>query len=543
MNGWQPSTLVKAMALAIGGWALAAFTLGTQAWAHATGIRVPLNPFTALALMARGQLSPTAGTWASVVVAGLVLAALPAAMTSTVRARRRGDGAARLTGRPADTASLNEREVADKARRLGVKADVAGLPVGRAVAGGRRLWSSFEDVCVMIAGPRTGKTSCWVVPRVLRAPGAAVVTSNKRDVLDSTRQERARRGRVWVFDPQGIADEPQSWWWDITSYVTDAMQAQALARIFVDTTRPAGAQASSAYFDAASRNLIAALLLAAARSEKPLSALHGWLNDEADREPVRLLRAAGEMQMAQTLEGIMNLVYQTRSGVYGGASTTMSFLLNDRAMRWVTPQPFLTQLRPEDLVASTDTLYCLSQEGRRSAAPIVTALTVAVTEAAVDHAKTQAGGRLAAPLLIELDEAANVCRWGDLPAMYSHFGSRGICVDTLVQSWSQGTAAWGEEGMRTLWSAANVKVYGGGVSEKGFLTDLSELLGSHWVPSKQRTRSRQGWSATYSMDAQQRQIATVADLQALPAGRAWVLASGSKPVLTKMIPFWKVRGE
>jgi hypothetical protein len=37
-----------------------------------------------------------------------------------------------------------------------------------------------------------------------------------------------------------------------------------------------------------------------------------------------------------------------------------------------------------------------------------------------------------------LDEAANVCRWRDLPNLYSHYGSRGIVLMTILQSWSQG---------------------------------------------------------------------------------------------------------
>ena len=43
---------------------------------------------------------------------------------------------------------------------------------------------------------------------------------------------------------------------------------------------------------------------------------------------------------------------------------------------------------------------------------------------------------------------------------YSHYGSRGICMMTILQSWSQGVEVWGRDGMRKLWSAANVKVYG-----------------------------------------------------------------------------------
>ena len=43
---------------------------------------------------------------------------------------------------------------------------------------------------------------------------------------------------------------------------------------------------------------------------------------------------------------------------------------------------------------------------------------------------------------------------------------------TMLQSWSRGVHVWGREGMRKLWSAATIKLYGGGVSEVDFLHDL-----------------------------------------------------------------------
>ena len=48
-----------------------------------------------------------------------------------------------------------------------------------------------------------------------------------------------------------------------------------------------------------------------------------------------------------------------------------------------------------------------------------------------------------------LDEAANVCRWRELPNLCSHYGSRGILM-TLLQSWTQGVEVWGRDGMRKL---------------------------------------------------------------------------------------------
>ena len=199
------------------------------------------------------------------------------------------------------------------------------------------------------------------------------------------------------------------------------------------------------------------------------------------------------------------------------------------------------EFRPTDFVASADTLYCLSQEGRGSASPIVTALTVAVIEAALEHAKTQPSGRLALPLFVALDEAANVCRWRELPDLYSHFGSRGIVVDTLLQSWSQGVSVWGDAGMNKLWSAANVKAYGGGVSEDKFLQSLSNLIGVEYVDQVQTSSSRQGTSRSVSVGAAQRPIAPVSELMAMPPNRAWVLASGAPPVYVRTVPYFETK--
>lgn len=541
MRSWDGSTVagVWLTGLAIG--SLAALTLGAHLWALLAGVALSWNPWRILTDALAGRMRPAAGMWACVALVAAAAAAVPA--VPALRRRRRSgrrtraDKAASLTGRASQTEALSPQAARAKARRLGVTG-WAGLVIGRAVAGGRWLLSGLEDVCLVIAGPRTGKTTCWVVPRVLAARGAVVATSNKRDIVDSTRSRRSRRGEVLVFDPQGLADEPQAFWWNPLGYVTDAVSATAMVQVFVDSTRDATAQ-TNAYFDNAARDLVASLLLAAAHAGRPITEVHRWLNDQTDREPVRLLRDAGEHMMAETLQGQMALVPETRSGVYGSAATIMSFMLNERAMRWVTPNPLLPELRPEEFVRGGGTLYCLSQEGRGSAAPVVTALTVAVTEAAVDYARTQPGGRLSTPMLVELDEAANVCRWRELPDMYSHFGSRGILVDAVLQSWSQGVSAWGEAGMKKLWSAANVAVYGGGVKEKDFLASLSDLIGSHWKDSRQDTYSQQGTSRSVTRDSQQRSIATAAELGALPAGRAWVLASGCTPVLARLIPFWE----
>jgi type IV secretory pathway TraG/TraD family ATPase VirD4 len=147
----------------------------------------------------------------------------------------------------------------------------------------------------------------------------------------------------------------------------------------------------------------------------------------------------------------------------------------------------------------------------------VTALTVAVTEAAEQLAKQSPGGRLPVPMVAVLDEAANVCRWRELPNLYSHYGSRGIVMMTILQSWSQGVEVWGRDGMRKLWSAANVKVYGGGVSEVEFLSELSQLIGDYDLRQLSTSYGGKGGRST-SRSTRRERVLEVSDLGA-PAPR------------------------
>lgn len=73
------------------------------------------------------------------------------------------------------------------------------------------------------------KTTSYAVPAILEAPGAVVATSNKRVIVDVTRAVRSEAGEIWVFDPQCVAEEEATWWWNPLSYVTDEATAARLA--------------------------------------------------------------------------------------------------------------------------------------------------------------------------------------------------------------------------------------------------------------------------------------------------------------------------
>jgi len=488
---------------------------------------------------------PPSGTWIVAACAAILVLLSVLVAVIVMRWRRRRsvvDGAAVHMGRGRALDSLSAKGAKASAQRMGVEGWV-GIPIGITVQGRRRLFGSPEDMHVDIWGPRTGKTTSRAIPAILCAPGPVLTTSNKRDALDATRDVRAAGvGRVWAFDPQRIALEEPDWWWNPLSYVTDDVKAARLAEHFATGSR-AGDTRADPYFDNAGQNLLAGFLLAAALADLPITTAFTWTTQPGEEEPVDILRAHRYAQMADAVDGEVNGEPRRRDSVYGTAAQMASCLKVRAITRWITPMGSSSaadprpQFDPHAFVRSTDTLYSLSKEGRGTAGPLVTALTAATVEAAEELATTLPGGRLTVPLVGVLDEAANVCRWHDLPDLYSHYGSRGIVLMTLLQSWSQGVEVWGRDGMRKLWSASNIAVYGGGVKEPEFLNELSQLVGDYDKHSISTSVGRASRSTSHQL--QRERTLDVADLGALPRGRAVVLASGAPATLVETVPWMR----
>ena len=214
----------------------------------------------------------------------------------------RVDKTANLMARRNDLRKLTREGAQSTANRLGAGHAGPGVFIGKTVVGEVDLFGSWEDMHVDIWGPRTGKTTTRAVPAILDAPGCVIATSNKRDIVDTTRGPRSEKGPVWVFDPQGICDEEPNWWWNPLSYVTDEVKARQMADHIVNSQRKQGAQ-TDAYFDTMATDLLAGLLLAAALGKKPINQVYMWLADQLDDEPARILRQYPRLRAGRAADG------------------------------------------------------------------------------------------------------------------------------------------------------------------------------------------------------------------------------------------------
>lgn len=520
----------------------------------AGGQTVPGNPFGAVIMALSGKLvwSTAATVWAVALVA--VLAAVVGAAVYLVKgrspSRTRVDSAQKHLGAGRDIESVQRRTVAAKAASLGIDGSVApaafttveGVPIGRELNGGP-LFGSWEDMHLDIWGPRQGKSTSRIIPAICEAPGAVLTTENKRGNLDHTRLVREFRDEngkptraVWVFDPQQVANEPAWWWWNPLSYVRDETQAEELAQLF--SVGDDGLEAKKdPYFDPEGEDLLANLILASALADEPITTVYERLVDEnACHDAVQILDEHGYPMISRALNARLNLPEKQKAGIFGTSVKMAKCLRNRSVQQWITRgETDRPHLDLEAYINNGETLYCLSKEGVGSTGPLVAALTVAATRTAERIATASPGGRLPIPMLCPLDEAANVVRWPDLPKLYSHFGSRGIIIMTILQSWSQGVGVFGERNMKLLESSSNIYVYGGNVRETQYLANLVELCGEYSRERLSVSDSRHGRSASLSTD--ERKIFNVSDLQSWPRGRALVLSAGNRPVIARTVPW------
>lgn len=538
LGAWAVPALACLGALAGGGlWLAGAVS------ALAAGTRPPGNPVAYATALAAGRAPwPDAWGWAALVagVAALASTGIIAGHVMAKRAapRHRVDQVARYLSSRRDRARLAPQARKAQSARLSSGApDWAGSPLGRTVPGKEPASSGPEDVSVDLWGARQGKTTKRVIPAILDAPGPVLATTNKRDVSDETGAFRARRGKTWLFDPQGIASDGEpTFTYDPLRQVTDVAAAQRLAAIFEASTREPGAR-TDAHWDTAGRDLLAWLFLAAACAGLPMARAWEWLSNPDDATPAVLLRKAGHDGPAAAVEGVLGQPDKMRGSTYGTAQRMARALVNPRLLAWVTPADGLPEFDPAAFPGSSDTLYALSKEGEGSGGPFVAALTAHVCEAAERMAASARSGRLPVPLVVELDEAANIVRWPELPKLYSHYGSRGILLHCYLQSWTQAAEAWGEYGVRAMWSAATVRVLGAGVADEKFLSECSALIGDReeWVLQSASTGRHGERQATRAL--RKDRAMAVSDLASMPSDRAIVFASGCRPVVIQTCPW------
>jgi type IV secretory pathway TraG/TraD family ATPase VirD4 len=360
-------------------------------------------------------------------------------------------------------------------RRLWVPGPVSGRPylgvIGKLPP--RPLAAELEVQPMVVAPPRAGKSSGFVVPWLLDHDGPALVLSTKRDVYDATAPFRRGLGRVWVYDPFG--DRASAGFTPLVPARTwpGAIRAgEALA----SAAHPDQANAANEFWDKEAASMLAPLLHAASLAREGMDELVRWLDARDFQSAVSVLQGSGAAAAADQLEGVGRRDERNRE------TTVMSALNLLRAYRY--PQVAAcarSDLTPERFLdGSANTIYVVAaghdQEALR---PVILALVASIYEAAIVKARRH--GPLDPRLFVLMDEAANIAPVRNLAPWLSQCGDHGIVIATIWQSIAQIDQRYGRAARDAICAASTAQMFLPPLIEPTSAGYLSELLGEEPV--------------------------------------------------------------
>jgi len=173
------------------------------------------------------------------------------------------------------------------------------------------------------------------------------------------------------------------------------------------------------------------------------------------------------------------------------------------------------------------TLYVLSPTmDWRYFAPLFTALLTSIINAA-DYRATGTRG-LDPPLLLALDEVANITPLKELPNIASTAAGSGIQLITVLQDLGQSDRIWGPEGTQTLLQNHYARLILGGGADPATLGWVQELMGEMEVVMTSEAKGHWYDVVGKSRSIQYRPVTTAKELRTMPRGTG-VLMCGTYP--------------
>lgn len=352
-------------------------------------------------------------------------------------------------------------------------------------------WAGSEHSTLVLGPSRSGKTSALVVPNVIAAEGAVLSTSTKPDVLRRTAGARADLGWCALYDPSGTVDPAPGvhrvGWspvvaardWDDAVGVADSMVRAARGQRF----GAIGAGHDGHWVERAA-SLLGPLLHAAALSNEPMRTVVHWIDRHDGSRALSVLEAHyGEIAMpTDALAGILSTDPREQSGIWSTTSGVIGAYRTERALA-STEAPYLDI---DAFCAGRHTLYiCAPGTQQQLLAPLVVGIVTQVRDGAYRRARQDRHGP---PVLLALDEVANIAPLPDLPTLVTEGPGQGLLTLACLQDLSQARARWGPEAEAFL-SIFGTSVVLGGIADVPTLEALSALGGEHELVTRTVGRS------------------------------------------------------
>jgi type IV secretion system protein VirD4 len=427
---------------------------------------------------------------------------------------------------------------------------------------------------VAVVGPtQSGKTSALAVPAILAWDGPVVAASVKTDLVRDTLACRRRCGNVWCFDPAGTTGLPAAQWSPLTAATTWA-GARRVAGDLTEVSRADGTTADGEFWYATAAKLLAPLLFAAASGHRTMRDVVRWVDIQETEEVADILHAAGVPEALQAARATWLRDDRQRSAVYTTAETvlepfaeppsgpagTSPHLLPSTPPYGVPavlpraegdrpaaggagcgsdPEGEGRVIDPEALLLGHHTLYlCAPVHDQRRFRALFVAVVQQVLQAAFARS-ARLGRPLDPPLLVVLDEAANIAPLRDLDVLAATCAGHGVQLVTIWQDLAQVRARYGERAP-TVVNNHRAKLFLPGIADPGTLDFASHLAGETDAVMPSLSFGPGGERTVTHAPVVRRVLAPDA-LRRLPAGTGVLLYGGLPPARVRLRPWFTDR--
>lgn len=548
----------------IGAWALIAWHVAVAACTP-----VSLSQPSVTWDAALEQLSPIAalpgdtsagvllGVWAAIVFVGAACLLVPLAyLRGRWQRRRAGKGMAGShevrdklgLQRARQRAQHDQPSMADGSWKK-AEADAVGLTIGTEVTSGEKVVVP-AGVLMSVLGP-TGalKTNGLVIPACLSAPGALVVTTNETGLLDVIGATRARKGRVWVFDPLERSAWPEPMTWDPISGAGDPHRALARAEGFADGCLVGNDGGNTKFFRDTATAALRACFHAAAISSQRVEGVLGWamrLDRGGADEPASIIKQSDDPEVAtlwaNRLEDVATGADDTTASTRTTLGNIIDPLLMPSVLRWVTPREGVPNFDADAFVRSTDTLVLISDSSSATnVSPLCTMLFQEVVDA-IKRAAPFLPGRTFDPFIrIVGEEIANVAPLHKLPDLCTELRKLGVQVVVVFQSSSQLVVRWGQHKAKVLLDNMGAEMVLAGLKDTDGLNRYSDLAGITEVLGASMNVDANGVRTGSGFDLRERKALRPEEIRMIPDGHALLVFSNVKPMMIKLSPWFAAK--
>jgi type IV secretion system protein VirD4 len=359
---------------------------------------------------------------------------------------------------------------------------------------GRLVAAEPRQSVLVVAPTQTGKTTGVAVPAILEWSGPVLATSVKTDLLRDTLQRRLALGRVEIFDPAETTGMAATSCWTPLAGCEDWGTARQKAKWLAEATTPSRRGLPDAdFWYASAAKLLAPLLFAAARTGRSMADVVTWVDTQEEAQVLEALESTGCQAAIDAASASWIRDERQRSSVYSTAETVLEAYADPTVQR-ASAFPDITA---EGLLdGGAHTLYlCATIRDQHRLRPLFVTLIQEVVEE-LYRASALRGEPLDPPLLLVLDEAANIAPIPDLDVLAATGAGQGLQLVTVLQDLAQAQQRWGRDRADTIVNNHRARIIGAGVADERTLTYLRSVLGDEQIEQISSTSGERGRRST-----------------------------------------------